>query len=405
MRYHNGNGGCRGAAEGAWRGMLRVGMIVLIGVLLFSHNAVRAQQSWNYTTIGDAHLDDAYLIEPPHALKKQIEKKTGAVRLRYNRLYRLSVDGKRAGKRTLRLQADSIDVALPERLATELLPYLVSDRYWRQRYSTLQEWAYIGMDNGTLLGVDTTDHRYGQFVPLVWLGYRYQPSPEWPVVFSVRTNTQERQTLTLAALQRLAEWGAFTTVEGLQAYEERMALRRQQEEEQQLQLQQQLDSLDRMSELYGRQADSITVVLQRDSLVLAEERLMAHVQATKDKMNRDEIFLMSVNTARSDYMFGLEFNFYNCWQKDITKVEITVTPVNAKGHVQKDQFNRDVRTVRCMGPIRVGSPAQYTFDELFWDDKGRIKYMRVTSVTFHFTDGTRKNFYGYERIMKHTLNP
>ena len=189
---------------------------------------------------------------------------TGPVRLRYNQLYRLSVGGERAGKRTLRLQADSIDVALPERLATEMLPYLVSDRYWRQRYCTLQEWAYIGMDNGTLLGVDTTDHRYGQFVPLVWLGYRYQPSTEWPVVFSVRTNTPERQTLTLAALQRLAEWGAFTTVEGLQAYEERMALRRQQEEEQQLQLQQQLDSLDRVSELYGRQADSITVVLQRD---------------------------------------------------------------------------------------------------------------------------------------------
>ena len=104
-------------------------------------------------------------------------------------------------------------------------------------------------------------------------------------------------------------------------------------------------------------------------------------------------------------MFGLEFNFYNCFQKTITKIEITVTPVNANGQVQRDQFNRDVRTIRCMGPIRPESPAQYIFDELFWDDKGRIKYMRVTSVTFHFTDGTRKNFYGYNQILKHILNP
>jgi len=136
----------------------------------------------------------------------------------------------------------------------------------------------------------------------------------------------------------------------------------------------------------------------------AEQRLMAEVQATKERMNRDQIFIMSINPARSDYMFGLEFNFYNCFQKIITKLEITVTPVNERGHLQKDQFNRDVRTIRCMGPIRPGSPAQYTFDELFWDDKGKIKYMRVTSIVFHFTDGTRRSFYGYDNIMKHTLN-
>lgn len=377
--------------------------MVLLFFLFFLSSPTNGQQSWNYSTITEAHLDDAYLIEPPHALKEQLEKKIAPQRLRYNSLYRLSVSGKRAGKHTLRLQADSIDVSLSESLATQLFPYLVSDRYWRQRYSTLQEWAYIGMDNGSLIDVDTSDHRYAPFAPLVWLGYRYQPSPEWPVVFTVRTNTHVRQTLTLPALMRLAEWGAFTTEEGLLAYEERQALRQQQEQEHREQLQRQLDSLDRVSELFGRQADSITVVLQRDSIDQAEQRLMAEVQATKERMNRDQIFIMSINPARSDYMFGLEFNFYNCFQKIITKLEITVTPVNDRGQLQKDQFNRDVRTIRCMGPIRPGSPAQYTFDELFWDDKGKIKYMRVTSIVFHFTDGTRKSFYGYDNIMKHTL--
>ena len=120
-------------------------------------------------------------------------------------------------------------------------------------------------------------------------------------------------------------------------------------------------------------------------------------------MNRDEIFILSVNTARSDYMFGLEFNLYNCFKKTVTKVEITVVPVNDRGQVQPDKFNRKTRSVRGMGPIYPGSPAQFVFDELFWNDRGRIKFMRVTSVVFHFTDGTTRSFVGYDRILKHTL--
>ena len=30
--------------------------------------------------------------------------------------------------------------------------------------------------------------------------------------------------------------------------------------------------------------------------------------------------------------------------------------------------------------------------------------MRVTDLTFHFTDGTSKTFSGHEKILKHTLN-
>ena len=80
-----------------------------------------------------------------------------------------------------------------------------------------------------------------------------------------------------------------------------------------------------------------------------------------------------------------------------------MTPYNDRSRVQEDKFHRSVRTVRCMGPIRPESPAQYLFDELFWDDKGRIKYMRTTSITFHFTDGTTKSYNGYNQIMKHSL--
>ena len=367
---------------------------------LFTSTA-SAQQPWNYGSLQEAHLDDAYLVEPPASLKKKITKTTPV----YNCSYRLSVDFRDGGRSRVRFQSDSCDFTIPETLFSELQPYLVSHRYWRQRYATLQQWAFVSLDAYLLIDVDTADHRYGPYSPVSWLGYRFQPSTEWPVVFTVRTNSHVEQQLTLPALQRLAEWGAFTTDAGQRAYEQNLASMRETQQSKEESLQRHLDSLDRMSEHFGRRADSITVAMQRDSAVLAEEQLMAQVQATKEKMNRERIFLMSLKTAKSDYMFGLEFNFYNCFDKIITKIETTVTPVNAKGQIQKDQFNRDVRTIRCMGPIRVGSPAQYTFDELFWDDRGRIKYMRVTSITFHFTDGTHRTFSGYEKIVKHTLNP
>ena len=227
---------------------------------------------------------------------------------------------------------------------------------------------------------------------------------EWPVVFTVRTNRRGTQELALAAVQQLAERGAFTTDAGLEAYEHNAAEVRAQEQERQAALQRHLDSLDRRRMASLRLADSITTALRNDSIAQAEEALRLQVQATKVRMNRDQIFLMSARTAKSDYMFGLEFSFYNCFAKTITKIEVSVTPVNARGQVQADQFKRTVRTIRCMGPVYSGSPAQYTFDELFWDDRGRIQEMRVSSVTFHFTDGTRRTFSGYEKILRHTLN-
>ena len=390
----------------------KIALMACVSLFFIFHfsifNLATAQQPWNYTSVREAHLDDAYFVEPPAPVKAKIQKAVPSRSLGqavsqslFNRSYRLSVDK----RNRLCFLSDSLSFTLPESTATECLPYLVSHRYWQQRYQTLQQWAFVSMDNRLLIDVDTADHRYGPYSPVTWLGYRFQPSADWPVVFTIRTNSRREQELTLPALQTLAEWGAFTTVAGQEAYEQNLVSRRQAQQAEEEALRQHLDSLDRRSEHVARQADSIAVAMQQDSLHLAELQVMADVQATKEKMNRKTLFLMSVNPARSDYMFGLEFNFYNCFDRVITKIEITVTPVNAKGRIQKDQFNRDVRTVRWMGPIRPGSPAQYTFDELFWDDKGRIQYMRVTSVTFHFTDGTHRTFSGYEKILKHTLNP
>ncbi len=371
-------------------------------------SSVSAQQPWNYSTLEEAHLDDAYFVTPSAQVKALFQKEVSPNiwHSAFNRLYRLSVE-QRSQKYFLRFQSDSLDFTLPEELATELFPYLVSCRYWKQRYRILQQWAFVFMDKdaGLLINLDTADHRYGPYSPITWLGYRFQPSTEWPVVFTVRTNTHSLQDLTLPTLQRLAEWGSFATDDGQHAYElRRDSILRSQLAEQQA-LQHLIDSLDRTAHIFAEQSDSLTLALRNDSLFQVRLQEQLKVQAAKDRMNREQIFLMSLNLARSNYMFGLEFNFYNCFKKTISKIEITVIPVDAKGHLQPDRFNRDERTIRCMGPILAGSPAQYTFDELFWDDSGRIKYMRVIELTFHFTDGSHKNYNGYDKILKHTLNP
>ncbi len=394
----------------------RLSPFTLVMVIVFTFHlspfTLKAQQPWNYVSLEEAHLDDAYFISPSAPLQAQIQReitqtiKQSNNQTIFNSLYRLSLECHR-GDTLLRFQSDNLDFSLPSSLATELFPYLVSSRYWKQRYRILQQWAFVFMDKdaGLLINLDTTDHRYGPYSPITWLGYRFQPSTEWPVVFTVRTNTHSLQDLTLPTLQRLAEWGSFATDDGQHAYElRRDSILRSQLAEQQA-LQHLIDSLDRTAHIFAEQSDSLTLALRNDSLFQVRLQEQLKVQAAKDRMNREQIFLMSLNLARSNYMFGLEFNFYNCFQKTISKIEITVIPVDAKGHLQPDRFNRDERTIRCMGPILAGSPAQYTFDELFWDDSGRIKYMRVIELTFHFTDGSHKSYNGYDKILKHTLNP
>lgn len=381
--------------------------VSLIIVFHFSISTVSAQQPWNYTSLEEAHMDEAYLVAPPAPLKAKVNTASqSAGQSLYNRLYRLSVEHGSQGD-MLRLQSDSLTFSLPEDLASELFPYLVSRRYWQQRYAALQQWAFLYMDNDAplLIDIDTADRRYGPYSPVTWLGYRFQPSSDWPVVFTVRTNTHTLQELTLPALQRLAEWGSFTTDDGQHAYElHRDSILRSQLAEQQA-LQHLIDSLDRTAQLFAEQSDSLTLALRNDSLFHVRQQELLQVQAAKDRMNREQIFLMSLNPARSDYMFGLEFNFYNCFPKTISQINITVIPVDADGRLQRDRFNRDERTVRCMGPVEPGSAAQYTFDELFWDDSGRIQYMRLVDLSFLFSDGSRKTFSGYGKILKHTLNP
>ena len=363
-----------------------------------------AQHPWNFATLDEACRSEAFLVDPPAELRSRLVEATGGS-VRFNADYHLSGPYSRWGRKYIRLQNDTVDVRLEEGLAQELLPYLVSHSYWQQRFRSLLRWAYVDMDlcQG-FLDVDTTNRTFGRYSAIQWLGYDFRPSEQWPVEFTLATNTRQPQQVTLRAVDRLAEWAAFATQASQLEYERNRSTLVREDSARRHALQAELDSLNDISLTAARTADSIAVEMMQDSLADAQAQLKEDVLRTKDQMNRNEIFFMSVRPARSEYMFGLEFNIYNCFKKPITKVELTVTPYNSRDRVQEDKFHRSVRTVRCMGPIHPGSPAQYTFDELFWQGDGKIKYMRVTSVTFHFTDGTTRTYSGYDRIMRHTLH-
>lgn len=375
----------------------------IVSLLTFPVAALQAQQPWNFASIEDACRDDAYLILPPDSIRSAVLRASDG-RADFNVSYHISGPYRSFGRRMVRFQNADSEFRIPMALAEELLPYMVSHSYWRQRYETWSAWSLVDMTQvTTLLEVDTNDRRYGDYSPLLWQGYSFQPSEDWPVCFNVMTNTGTQQVLTLRAMERLAKWGAFSTYAQWQAADRRERDRRRREADRADSLQRQLDSLAGIGRWAGRQADSLVIALQNDSIAAVAEQSRAEVERAKDRMNRNEIFLMNIKPAHSDYMFGLEYNFYNCFNKTITKIEITIVPYNDRSRVQEDKFHRSVRTVRCMGPIRPGSPAPYLFDELFWDERGRIKYMRTTNVTFHFTDGTTRSYNGYDQVMKHCL--
>lgn len=371
-----------------------------------------AQYPWSFTSLEEACLGDAYFVTPPSSLRQAVDEAVGQPVL-YNVSYHISGPYRSWGKEYIRFQQlfnqwphiTGADFRLPTELAAQLLPYLVSHSYWQQRYNNLVQWAFVDTEQLTgMLRADTNSQLYGRYNTLVWWGYEFQPSEESPVVFTVSVGDGEAQPLTLRAMERLAEWGAFATHKDFSNYQKHNAGLKRSQQEHEESLQRQIDSLSNIIVAVERQADSMTVAIQDDSAAWVREQNRAEVERTKARMDRNEIFLMSVQPARSNHMFGLELNFYNCYSRTISKIEIEITPYNDRSRVQQDRFGRSVRTVRCMGPIKSGSPAQYTFDELFWDDNNTIKFMRVTGITFHFTDGTVRTFIGHEQILKHTLN-
>ncbi len=271
--------------------------------------------------------------------------------------------------------------------------------YWNNRFMQLLRWTYVDTSLCNIyLTPDTSElstlnSQLSTYQRIAWYGYSFQESDVWPVVYNVALGDGDPQTLTLPALEQLAKWGAFLTNEDY----------RRQMEEGRWKMETVAHEADTLHYALSSFADSMEAVLLADSIAFADEQQRQNLERTKQRMKRDQIFFLNIKNARSQYMFGLEINLYNCFDKTISMLEFNVAPYNDRGRVQEDKFHRTVRTMRCMGPIQPDHPAQYTFDELFWDDRSRIKYMRINSITFYFTDGTSKSFNGYQNVMKHSL--
>ena len=120
-----------------------------------------------------------------------------------------------------------------------------------------------------------------------------------------------------------------------------------------------------------------------------------------NELNRRQIFILKDLYSYSDYKFGKKFTFYNCFNKRIKYINITLTAYNGVGDIQRDDIGRSSAKLRGIGPIEKGDIASYDWDELFWDDNNIINKVLITNITFTFFDGTTKSYSGKANIDKH----
>ena len=120
-----------------------------------------------------------------------------------------------------------------------------------------------------------------------------------------------------------------------------------------------------------------------------------------NELNRQQIFILKDLYSYSEYRFGKKFKFYNCFNKRIKYINITLTAYNGVGDIQRDDIGRSSAKLRGIGPIEKGDIASYDWDELFWDDNDIINKVLITNISFTFFDGTTKSYSGKANIDKH----
>lgn len=103
-------------------------------------------------------------------------------------------------------------------------------------------------------------------------------------------------------------------------------------------------------------------------------------------------------------MFGMDYTIFNCFNKTIKYVVITLVCYNNVGDIQRDYLGRSTKTVRGIGPILPEEEAMFSFDKIFWDEYDVIKNCVISNITFIFKDGTTKTFKGNKVIKTHFAN-
>ena len=139
-------------------------------------------------------------------------------------------------------------------------------------------------------------------------------------------------------------------------------------------------------------------------VLLWMDNYSAELQSKIDKTNayykKNGILILGQEYSFSDYRFGLKFNFYNCFSKDIKYIVLTVVGYNQVGDKERDDWGNHTKEARCIGPIKPTNTGVYDFNDLFKDEKGIIKELKVEKVVVTFMDNTTKTFSGKSNVDK-----
>ena len=133
------------------------------------------------------------------------------------------------------------------------------------------------------------------------------------------------------------------------------------------------------------------------------DKINAQLEALYKFYKQKKIFLLSKEYAFDDIQFGLSFEMFNCFDKEIKYIDFVVTAYNVVGDKQKDYLGYSSAKAHCIGPLKKGDEGKWTFSKLFWDEYDVIERLEVTEVKFTFKDNSELKYSGKEKIKLHSL--
>ena len=121
-----------------------------------------------------------------------------------------------------------------------------------------------------------------------------------------------------------------------------------------------------------------------------------------NKLKKRKIFLLSMDKAYGDYDWcGIKPRFLNCYSKTIKYIDCMVVPYNQFGDQQSDDYGRESKEIRCVGPFEPGEIASWRFEDMFKNESGIIRSFKITNIKITFLDNSTIIYKGWENVKKH----
>lgn len=119
-------------------------------------------------------------------------------------------------------------------------------------------------------------------------------------------------------------------------------------------------------------------------------------------LSKKKIFLLSMDKAYGDYDWcGIKPRFLNCYSKTIKYIDCMVVPYNQFGDQQSDDYGRESKEIRCVGPFEPGEIASWRFEDMFKNESGIIRSFKITNIKITFLDNSTIIYKGWENVKKH----